>query len=186
MKSTELHKWSGIRSRSFLSLRFTMFGVCYCQLFSQKSTGCGTRPTVIATTGQEADLNLIPWLLSIWRYLVARFPVSSFSCLSCAAAIQVFWLSIHLKCRFDGYLGFDTHLSTPCPFLLFAYVHFFISIFCFKSFSLLFYCLAQHFSIDKLYIYLWPGGIPFHTALITSHYNQLPKEGSNSLNLRIS
>lgn len=134
----------------------------------------------------EAGLNLIPWLLSIWRYLVAGFPVSSFSCLSCAAAIQVFWLSIHLKCRFDRYLGFNTHLSTPSPFLLFAYVRFFISIFCFKSFSLLFYCLAQHSSIDKLYIYLWPGGIPFHTALITSHYNQLPKEGSNSLNLRTS
>lgn len=57
----ELHKWTGISSLSFLSLAFTMFGVCCSQSFSPKSAGCGTKPAVGATVGQSQRQGCTPF-----------------------------------------------------------------------------------------------------------------------------
>lgn len=110
----ELHKWTGISSHSFLSLRFTMFGVCCSQLFSTKSADCETKPAARASVGQSPRQG--------WTFLTALSqsgsPASSFSCPGYTDL-----LTIHnWKCRFDGtYDG-----SLPVQFF---YVPVFISSF---------------------------------------------------------
>lgn len=142
-------------------------------------------------TKPEAGLYSIPWLLSAWSYLAIRLLVSSFSCPACAAAMQICWPSIKWKCRFDRYVVFHICWSSPCPVLLCSCVCFLTSIFCSKPISLLLcsLSLAQHSHIDKYMdsnTHLQPDGIPFQKNLITSCWNQLPKEASKSLNSDIS
>lgn len=167
----ELHKWTGISSHSFLGLGFTMFGVCCSQSFSPKSADCETKPAARASVGQSPRQG--------WTFLTALSQSGSPPHLSHAQAIQICWLSITGNVDLMAHT-MEVSLSSSSMCLCSSPHFHFI---CLKPTSLLLcnLSLAQHSSIDK-YMYLQPGGIHFHTNLITSHWKQLPKEVSNSLN----